>query len=229
MWTLRRVASSRWLSTSRECPSGSAPMRPSRPTGRSGSPSRRTASTSSTTSDRFSSTDRLVASFDATSAARWRSSSTTSTSPTASRLSRTARHSCTPRPQRLVSADSPFKDPVPGRLRSSRSFPGTPTTSPAFIAGRTWVGMTTPRVAPLEKLGQAPPLLAKLVWAMPQKPGPGTTWVMALDESGAVVADLQTPDAPVTTVTGAVERRGELFCVSTEATSLLRFAIPPTT
>ncbi|MGA5319056.1 hypothetical protein ACPCIU_01320 [Streptomyces seoulensis] len=91
----------------------------------------------------------------------------------------------------------------------------------------TWAGMTTPRDAQYEKLGRLPGAVAKAIWALPETRRPAgvpTTWVMAFDEAGTMVADLQTPDAPVTTVTGAVERRGELFCVSTGGTSVLRVA-----
>ena len=85
--------------------------------------------------------------------------------------------------------------------------------------------MPVARDAGTEKFLRLPGLVAKALWALPDNAfpaGKGTTWVMAFDEEGTVVADLQTPDALVSNVTGVVERRGELFCASTGANALLR-------
>lgn len=124
----------------------------------------------------------------------------------------------------------PLSGPYAGHAQIvADNLPGYPDNLSVFADGRTWTGMTTPRDAQFEKLGRLPGAVAKAIWALPEslRPAGGrTTWVMAFDESGTVVADLQTQDTPVTTVTGAVERRGELFCVTTGAASILRVGAP---
>jgi len=105
------------------------------------------------------------------------------------------------------------------------NLPATPDNLSRFAGGRTWAGMPVARDAGTEKFMRLPGLVAKALWALPDNAfpaGKGTTWVMAFDEEGTVVADLQTPDALVSNVTGVVERRGELFCASTGANALLR-------
>ena len=109
------------------------------------------------------------------------------------------------------------------------NLPAYPDNLSTFVDGRTWAGMTTARDPGLEKLATAPGIVAKAVWAIPENRRPAgteTTWAMAFDQSGEAVADLQTPDGPIKTLTGVAERRGELFCVSTGASSILRLQAP---
>ena len=118
----------------------------------------------------------------------------------------------------------PLSGPDAGRPRIVAELPALPDNLSRFTGGRTWAGMPGPRAAALESLGGMPAHVAVSVWDAPEKPpsGGGTTWLMAFDADGQVVADLQTPDAPVRTVTGAVEHDGELFCVNVHDDAMLR-------
>ncbi|WP_203784425.1 SMP-30/gluconolactonase/LRE family protein, partial [Asanoa ferruginea] len=94
------------------------------------------------------------------------------------------------------------------------NLPGFPDNLSTGADGRIWIALATPRNALLDRLHARPPVLRRAVWALPQafQPAPArTTWVMAVDASGSVVADLQTADGGYHMVTGVREHAGHLY------------------
>jgi sugar lactone lactonase YvrE len=94
------------------------------------------------------------------------------------------------------------------------NLPGFPDNLSTGADGRIWIALATPRNPALDRLHAGPPALRKVVWALPTavQPAPArTTWVMAVDASGAVVADLQTDAGGYHMVTGVREHAGHLY------------------
>jgi sugar lactone lactonase YvrE len=94
------------------------------------------------------------------------------------------------------------------------NLPGFPDNLSTGADGRIWIALATPRNALLDRLHARPPALRRAVWALPEafQPAPArTTWVMAVDTSGSVVADLQTAAGGYHMVTGVREHAGSLY------------------
>ncbi|GIF72277.1 SMP-30/gluconolactonase/LRE family protein [Asanoa siamensis] len=94
------------------------------------------------------------------------------------------------------------------------NLPGFPDNLSTGADGRIWIALATPRNPALDALHARGLALRKLVWALPLalQPAPArTTWVMAVDPAGAVVADLQTSSDDYHMVTGVREHRGHLY------------------
>ena len=102
--------------------------------------------------------------------------------------------------------------------------PGFPDNVARGRDGRYWVGLISPRSAPLD-WGSGLPFLRRLFERLPAalkpkaKPYPH---VVAFDDSGAVVADLQDPDGAFAFVTGAVEASEYIYLSSLRAESWAR-------
>lgn len=104
------------------------------------------------------------------------------------------------------------------------NMPGYPDNLSRARDGRFWVPLTNPREGLLDRLGTAPGLLRELVWRIPDRlrpQGKRTTWVMAFDESGRLLADLQEPREDFHMATGVAEHEGRLYLASVEERALL--------
>ncbi|MDG4827581.1 SMP-30/gluconolactonase/LRE family protein [Asanoa sp. WMMD1127] len=103
------------------------------------------------------------------------------------------------------------------------NLPGFPDNLSTGADGRIWIALATLRNPALDRLHALPPALRRLVWSLPTalQPAPArTTWVMAVNGAGEVVADLQTSDADYHMVTGVREHEGTLYLGSLVETSV---------
>lgn len=94
------------------------------------------------------------------------------------------------------------------------NLPGFPDNMSRGSDGLLWVALATPRDPLLDFLLPRPPLLRRIVWALPAalRPGPKKqVWVQAYDESGQLVHDLQTPHDRFYMATGMQERDGHVW------------------
>ncbi|ROO86356.1 strictosidine synthase [Actinocorallia herbida] len=111
------------------------------------------------------------------------------------------------------------------------NLPGYPDNLSRFTDGRAWVALTNPRDPALDRLASAPAWAARALWALPDRlrpAGRATTWILAVDEHGAVLHDLQTPDAAYPMVTGVAEHDGDLYLAGLPGTALLRVHLSET-
>lgn len=99
------------------------------------------------------------------------------------------------------------------------NLPGYPDNLMRGNQGRIWVGLTKPRSALVDKMAAAPWLrkmtlrLPKFLWPVP----PAYGHVLAFDETGRVVADLQDPAGRYPETSGALEVGGRLIVQSLHA------------
>ncbi len=99
------------------------------------------------------------------------------------------------------------------------NLPGYPDNLMRGKEGRIWVGLTKPRSALVDKMASAPWLrkvtlrLPQFLWPVP----PAYGHVLAFDESGKVVADLQDPGGRYPETSGALEAGGRLIIQSLHA------------
>lgn len=102
------------------------------------------------------------------------------------------------------------------------NLPGFPDNLVRSPAGRLWVGLTKPRspvidaAAPYPFVRQITLRLPRFLWPVPKAYG----HVIALDESGKVVDDLQDPTGVYPETTAATEADGKLFIQSLHAHSV---------
>jgi len=102
------------------------------------------------------------------------------------------------------------------------NLPGFPDNLTRSATGRIWTGLTKPRSAVIDALSDRPLLrsmslrLPKALWPVP----PGYGHVIAFDESGRVVADLQDPAARIPETSGVTEHDGKLYIQSLRAGAL---------
>ena len=102
------------------------------------------------------------------------------------------------------------------------NLPGFPDNLTRSATGRIWTGFTKPRSAVVDALAGRPLLremslrLPKALWPVP----PAYGHVVAFDESGLVVADLQDPDARIPETSGVTEHAGNLYIQSLHAGAL---------
>ena len=111
----------------------------------------------------------------------------------------------------------------------AENLPGYPDNLSRLRDGCFWAGLTNPRDAGLEKLATAPALLRKLIWRIPDRlipSGRRTTWVMAFDEHGTPLHDLQDARPDFHMVTGVAADRRRVVCVSPEEDALLVLTLP---
>jgi sugar lactone lactonase YvrE len=94
------------------------------------------------------------------------------------------------------------------------NLPGFPDNISTGTGGRLWVAIASPRNPMLDWAHARSPLLRKAIWALPHQwqPQPKrTAWVLAVDATGKIVADLQATDNQYHMVTGVREHDGRLY------------------
>ncbi|RZL00864.1 MAG: SMP-30/gluconolactonase/LRE family protein [Rubrivivax sp.] len=100
--------------------------------------------------------------------------------------------------------------------------PGYPDNLMAGESGRIWVGLTKPRSAVVDMAAEHPFVrsltlrLPRFLWPVPKEYG----HVIAFDESGKVVDDLQDPSGAYPETTAATEADGKLFIQSLNAKTI---------
>lgn len=99
------------------------------------------------------------------------------------------------------------------------NLPGYPDNLMAGASGRLWVGLTKPRSAVVDMAAEHPFVrsltlrLPRFLWPVPKEYG----HVIAFDEAGKVVDDLQDPSGVYPETTSATEADGKLFIQSLNA------------
>jgi sugar lactone lactonase YvrE len=95
------------------------------------------------------------------------------------------------------------------------NLPGIPDNLSTGEDGLIWVALASPRNPVLDWTAPRHPLLRKATWAMPPalltKLEVRTTWVVAIDGTGAIVRDLQTDAPGYHMVTGVRQHDGKLY------------------
>lgn len=102
------------------------------------------------------------------------------------------------------------------------NLPGFPDNLTRGRDGRIWLGLTKPRGAAVDKLS-AQPFLRKVVMRLPKSLWPippAYGHVIAFDESGKIVADLQDPGGKYPETSGVLETSDRLYIQSLHAKSL---------
>jgi hypothetical protein len=103
----------------------------------------------------------------------------------------------------------------------AENLPGFADNLSAFQDGRFWVAMVGPRSIGLDRAGVAPGWLRRQAWRS-MKPAPTTTtWVMAFDSLGNVVADLQKQLPDFAGATGVTQLADKLYLASVGSNGLL--------
>jgi sugar lactone lactonase YvrE len=101
------------------------------------------------------------------------------------------------------------------------NLPGFPDNLTRSAAGRLWTGLTKPRSSTIDGMSGRPWLraltlrLPKALWPVP----PAYGHVIAFDEDGRVVADLQDPAGRIEETSGVTEHAGRLYVHSLHATA----------
>jgi sugar lactone lactonase YvrE len=102
------------------------------------------------------------------------------------------------------------------------NLPGFPDNLTRSADGRLWTGFTKPRSALIDNLATKPWLramslrLPEAMWPVPPTYG----HVIAFDEDGRVVADLQDPSGRLPETSGVTEHQGDLYVQSLHAEAL---------
>ncbi len=99
------------------------------------------------------------------------------------------------------------------------NLPGFPDNISRGSGGITWVAIASPRDRTLDFLLPRAPVVRKVASGLPDmlQPGPRrTAWVLGIDDTGEIVADLQAPGDNYAFVTGVVELDGVLYLGSLE-------------
>jgi sugar lactone lactonase YvrE len=101
------------------------------------------------------------------------------------------------------------------------NLPGFPDNLTRGAAGRLWTGLTKPRSSTIDGMSGRPWLraltlrLPRSLWPVP----PAYGHVIAFDENGNVVADLQDPAGHIEETSGVTEHGGRLYVHSLHATA----------
>ena len=107
------------------------------------------------------------------------------------------------------------------------NLPGFPDNISTGSDALIWITIGSRRDAVLDRLHALPPVLRRLVWAMPERLQPRpvpTVWVVAVDLDGRVVHDFQAPgDATFSLVTGVREVAGRVYLGSLTSPALAFF------
>jgi sugar lactone lactonase YvrE len=105
---------------------------------------------------------------------------------------------------------------------SASNLPGFPDNLTRSADGRLWTGLTKPRATAIDRMASKPWLraltlrLPKSLWPVPPTYG----HVIAFDENGTVVADLQDPAGRLAETSGVTEHGGRLYIHSLHAPAL---------
>jgi sugar lactone lactonase YvrE len=105
------------------------------------------------------------------------------------------------------------------------NLPGFPDNISTGSDGLIWVSQASPRDPVLDRLLSRPPVLRKLVWALPERVQPQprrTVWVLAFAPDGTLVHDLQGPGTHFQMVTGVREQAGQVWLGSLTDTAVAR-------
>jgi len=110
----------------------------------------------------------------------------------------------------------------PGGARIiAQNLPGFPDNLTRGESGRVWVGLTKPRGSAVDALAGVPFLrkvamrLPRILWPVP----PSRGHLIAFDEDGRVLADLQDPSGRLPETSGATEYHGRLYVQSLHASA----------
>lgn len=122
-----------------------------------------------------------------------------------------------------LDARAAARDPVNAQaMVVLANLPGFPDNLTRGANGRLWTGLTKPRSDVIDRLSDRPWLramslrLPKSLWPVP----PAYAHVLAFDEDGRVVADLQDPSGRLPETSGVTEREGDLYVQSLHADAL---------
>jgi sugar lactone lactonase YvrE len=102
------------------------------------------------------------------------------------------------------------------------NLPGFPDNLMHGEDGRIWTGLTKPRSAVIDQVADKPLLraitlrLPRFLWPVP----PAYGHILAFDEDGRVVADLQDPSGALPETSGATEHAGRIYVQSLHAPAL---------
>lgn len=102
------------------------------------------------------------------------------------------------------------------------NLPGYPDNLTRGMDGRIWIGLVKPRGAAVDKLS-AQPFVRKVIMRLPKSlwpVPPNYGHVIAFDEAGEIVADLQDPGGAYPETTGVLETTDRLYIQSLHAKSL---------
>jgi len=111
---------------------------------------------------------------------------------------------------------------VPAARVLLANLPGYPDNLMRGMSGRIWLGFTKPRSAVIDKAAGMPIVrkmmlrLPKFLWPVP----PAYGHVIAFDETGRIVADLQDPSGRYPETTGVTETADRLYIQSLHASAL---------
>ena len=103
------------------------------------------------------------------------------------------------------------------------NLPGFPDNISRAPDGSIWVAMANVRDPMIDRLHRSPPVLRKILWALPERLLPQakrTTWVISVGADGRIVRDLQAPGDDIPFVTGVVQHRDRLYLSSIEGDNL---------
>lgn len=120
------------------------------------------------------------------------------------------------------------KQPGPGAVPLLSNLPGYPDNLMRGMDGRLWVGLAKPRGAFIDDNAGKPWIrrlalrLPRALWPVP----PAYGHVLAFDESGKILADLQDPSGSYPETTGVTETADRLYIQSLHADTLGWMAKP---
>lgn len=101
---------------------------------------------------------------------------------------------------------------------------GFPNNMSRFVDGRSWIAMTNPRNAALDRSANWPGFIRSAIWRLPDvmRPNPETlVWAVCVDSDGQVIDEVRGDHQSFDTATGAVEHDGRLYLASVWQDSLL--------
>lgn len=101
---------------------------------------------------------------------------------------------------------------------------GFPDNMSRFVDGRSWIAMTNPRNAALDRSANWPGFIRSALWRLPDvmSPDPETlVWAVCVDSDGRVIDEVRGDHQSFDTATGAVEHDGRLYLASVWQDSLL--------
>jgi sugar lactone lactonase YvrE len=125
----------------------------------------------------------------------------------------------------LAATDVSAKVAVAGTAQARvvlANLPGYPDNLMRGMDGRIWLGFTKPRGAAVDRMAGAP-FLRRVTYRLPKALSPvppAYGHVLAFDEEGRVVADLQDPSGSYPETTGVTEIADRLYVQSLHARSL---------
>lgn len=94
------------------------------------------------------------------------------------------------------------------------NLPGFPDNLSWGDDGLIWVALPNPRNPLLDRAHRLPPVVRRMVWALPERIQPQpvrTMWAIAVDLEGRVIHDLQRPHTTHSFVTGVCRRDGNVY------------------